>query len=302
MTRSNEQVTFGQALYDRIWSMGVRVRDAGKRAGISGPFEPILGYVAPRLMKPPDRETQIQLATGELLWIPPRFPSYRNYALGLYERDLGALIRQLIEPGMTVVDVGANVGFYTVQLSQLVGPNGRVFAFEPERIVFDYLNRNIELNACQNTTAVNAAVSNANDQVGFVDDHLERGFVIVGNHEGDETTKVASVTLDTFFEGLGWPPVDFIKFDIEGGEGRALLGMAELNERNPRLRIVMEYNWYALRRAGGSREQLAHQIEQMGFCRGWIIERRLEPLQREITLPRDRALCNLLLSKEADDP
>src|SRR5438132_7569263 len=118
MTQPND---LRERLFDRVWSLGVRLRDLGKQLGLSGPVEPLLGYLGPRLMRPPNRETKIVLRTGEALWLPANFPSYRNYTLGLYERSLSTLLPKLIRRGMTVLDVGANVGLHTVLMSRLVG-------------------------------------------------------------------------------------------------------------------------------------------------------------------------------------
>ena len=85
-------------------------------------------------MRPPERETQIVLSSGERLWLPGKFASYRNYQLGLYERAVFALLPSIATNGMTVLDVGASVGLYTLTFSRLVGAAGTVFAFEADGV------------------------------------------------------------------------------------------------------------------------------------------------------------------------
>ncbi|TMF80972.1 MAG: FkbM family methyltransferase [Chloroflexi bacterium] len=98
-------------------------------------------------MRPPERETQIVLSSGERLWLPGKFASYRNYQLGLYERAVFELLPSIAASGMTVLDIGASVGLYSLTFSRLVGAAGTVFAFEADDEAFSYLRRNIAANA-----------------------------------------------------------------------------------------------------------------------------------------------------------
>jgi FkbM family methyltransferase len=247
-------------------------------------------------MPPPSHETQVVLPMGATLWLPANFPSYRNYVLGMYERDLGAALPSLIQKGMKVLDIGANVGFYTIAASRLVGTDGRVFAFEPDSQAFSYLDRNIHVNNSANVTTVNAAVTDKPGSVSFVPDQVERGFVSDRVREG--AIVVPAVSVDSYFNELGWPRIDFVKLDAEGAEVNVLIGMEELSRRNPQLRMVMEYNRQALRRAGHTNVHLAEVLHQVGFSRSWVIERNLEPVSRGALLPETGALYNLLLAKD----
>jgi FkbM family methyltransferase len=286
-----------EMLYDGLWSLGVRARDVGKRLGVSGPIEPWLMYLAPLLIPPPALETEITLRTGETLWIPGNFPSQRNYSLGLYERDLCNLLPSLIQSGMSVLDVGANVGFYTVVMARLVGEHGKVFAFEPDNVAFSYLERNIAKNGCKNVIAVKLAVVDKPRTVSFVAESIERGFVCSGGGS-DDSSSIPAVSLDAYFESLGWPQIDFMKLDIEGGETDALAGMDELSRKNRNLRVVIEYNWRAIQRAGRTPDELSARLRSLGFTQGRMIERNLDEFAIDRSLPRTGAMYNLLLTKD----
>ena len=287
-----------QALYDRIWSAGVRVRDLGKRLGISGPVEPLLMHLGPRLMPPPKQETCIALPAGDQLWIPPGFTSYRNYRLGLYERDLYRLLPSLVTPGMTVLDVGSNIGYYSIVLSRLVRPGGSVFAFEVDDLAAGYLERNLALNHCDNVTAVKLAVADRADELSFVPDGIDRGYVDrTAGRPGSKIVK--SITLDGYFESLGRPQIDFVKLDIEGGESAALTGMSRLCAMNPSMSIVMELNQDNMRRAGVTERQLLSQLAGLGFRTGYVIERNLEPFPLDRPPDSGGAMYNLLISNRA---
>ena len=137
--------------------------------------------------------------------------------IGTYEADHIPALQQLVRPGMVVYDVGANVGYYTLALSRLVGDSGRVYSFEPGVRWAYYLRRHIELNALRNVTVVQAAVSDSAALVRF------SGWEI--DDEGSYV--VPSISLDGFI-AAGFPPPDFIKMDIEGAEGAALHGARDL--------------------------------------------------------------------------
>ena len=68
------------------------------------------------------------------------------YLANVYERGTRAALRRLVQPGSLVLDIGANIGAHTLTLAQLVGPSGRVFAFEPTDYAYGKLQRNLELN------------------------------------------------------------------------------------------------------------------------------------------------------------
>ncbi len=286
-------IATAQTASDRLWALGVRVRNAARRWGILGPLGPVLAALGPRLLPPPSREVRIAVRPQLELILPPRFSSFRNFATGLYEKELTDLIEAFVKPGMTVVDLGANVGYYSVLASRLVGTSGRVYAFEPDPDAYQYLRRNVELNACANVILVNKAVSIRDTVADFIPRQFERGF-LSDLPTGQASIRVQTVRLDAFLASAGWPPVDLVKMDIEGSETEALQGMRELASRNPRMRLIVELNVSAMRRVGGSPEALTTALNRLGFETAYVIERRLKPLPLNETLPRSRFVYNLL--------
>lgn len=144
--------------------------------------------------------------------------------IGTYEQDHSNVLSQLVKPGMTAYDLGANVGFYSLALARLVGAEGRVFCFEPEARNMMILRRHIALNAVSNATLVQAAVSDGAELVGFEG----------GNEEGHIGSGcnylIPSLTLDEFI-ARGNPSPGFVKLDIEGAEAAALAGAQTLLNR-----------------------------------------------------------------------
>jgi FkbM family methyltransferase len=131
--------------------------------------------------------------------------------LGFYEKSFVDQVAAQIAPGMTVFDVGAHSGYYTLMLSRRVGPRGKVFAFEPNEINLLNLKKHLHLNRVRNVEIVEAAVT---DRVGtacfYEEDYNSR--------LSDQGRLVKTVRLDDF------PTPDFVKMDIEGAEQKALLG------------------------------------------------------------------------------
>jgi FkbM family methyltransferase len=230
--------------------------------------------------------------------IPPGFPRARTYAAGTYETETTAVFRDILRKGMTFIDAGAFCGYYTLLSSNLVGNSGRVYAFEPEPKNYTYLMRNISDNNCQNVIIVNKAVSKENGFALLVQDKEADHHWLTSPSNSGGSVEVQTVTLDYFFAQAGWPSVDFIKIDIEGSEFAALVGMKELNQRNPHLQLVMEYDVANLRRAGATPEALDALLCEMGFLHGYVIEQNMKSFPITNGLPRSHATYDLLLKKE----
>ena len=256
-----------------------------------------LEYIGPRLTPPDNRETQAKLGDGLVLTLPPRLPSGRRLRSGTYEPDVTNVLHSIVMPGMTMVDVGANIGYYTLLGSRLVGDQGRVYAFEPDAEAYRYLEMNVKRGRVGNVTAVQAAVSDRTGSRAFVSNELERGFLSVALDSAPART-VTAVTLDDYFEDQGWPAVDVIKLDVEGAERSVLAGMGGLSAKNRGLRLVMEFNLDAIRRAGGTPHQLREALVQLGFRSGYVIELSTRPVSLSKPLPQTGLVCNLLLSKQ----
>ncbi len=148
---------------------------------------------------------------------------------GSYEYDKQLLFDKYLKEGMTVYDIGSNVGFYTLLSSELVGNGGKVIAFEPFPQNLVYLKRHIELNNLKNVTVVEKAVSEKKGEMFFMsgknnsEGHLDR--------TGD--IQVLTISLDDFVDARN-PSPDLIKMDIEGAEFDALLGAKNiLSKRKP---------------------------------------------------------------------
>ena len=159
-----------------------------------------------------------------------------------FQGEIGFFVRN-IRPGNRVLDLGANVGLFTLLFARCVGPSGMVYAFEPGPLSTALLTANVILNGYQNVIIERAAVTDRSGDVSlYVCSSGESDNRIAGmGHEhlhGSRVT-VRGIALDDYF-GAG-ECVDVVKMDIQGAEQVALHGMEKLLSRSPNIQIVMEY-------------------------------------------------------------
>jgi FkbM family methyltransferase len=150
---------------------------------------------------------------------------------GAYEAAEFESLPALATPGTTVIDVGANLGIYTVAMAMAVGEAGTVIALEPVRQTLEKLRSNIALNGLRNVVVVGAAAA---ERTGIVDlqlasDSAYASLVRVKNDRGTGTTvTVPAVTIDQLWEERNRPTISFCKIDVEGAELLVLKGAEEV--------------------------------------------------------------------------
>lgn len=173
---------------------------------------------------------------------------------GIWEPYETALICATLNPGDCFLDVGANIGYFTVLAAACVGERGRVFAFEPEPRNFALLQANLALNQLAGqVTAVQAALSNSD---GSAQLHLHPENL--GDHQlyasGARRTAISVATFSgaNFFAGQAALP-DLVKIDTQGTEQAVVEGLLPvLQKRGAGLRMLVELTPYSLRQAGTS--------------------------------------------------
>ncbi|MBI2035469.1 MAG: FkbM family methyltransferase [Candidatus Liptonbacteria bacterium] len=147
-----------------------------------------------------------------------------GYWLGSYEPKNQKLFQGLIKRGDTVFDIGAHVGFYSLLFSQLVGPGGKVFAFEPLSRNVQLLKKHTGLNNISNVVVVECAVAETEGEQ-FFSESAGNSLGMITNVP--QLTKVKTVSLDEFVKNGKIVP-NFLKIDVEGAELLVLSGAKEL--------------------------------------------------------------------------
>ena len=184
---------------------------------------------------------------------------------GIHENIITNLIKKEIHSGDIVVDIGAHIGYYTLQFANLVGPTGKVYAFEPEPKNFELLKKNVQINKYDNVVLIQKIVS---DKDGIVEFFISK-FDSIGNklfksNEAGSSIKIESTTLDEYFKDLK-EKIDFIKMDIQGGEGKAILGMKNLLKENKNLKIIQEWWPDALKQNNTNPEDHLKFLQHIGY-------------------------------------
>jgi FkbM family methyltransferase len=199
----------------------------------------------------------------------PMRRTFRSYIRYQKEPLTTKIVREGLKPGYCVIDIGANIGYFTLLAASIVGKKGTVYAFEPEPTNFHFLCKNIELNDYDMVVPFQKAVSNTSGTVKlYLANERDTGAHTLREHHEMEyfNTKaygkfveVEAVKLDEVVSEIK-KPVDFIKMDMEGSEANAFAGMKRILGGNRNLKILTEFYPLALREMGNSPEQFAREI------------------------------------------
>jgi FkbM family methyltransferase len=209
----------------------------------------------------------------------------------IYEPFETALFKKEIKAGQTVLDIGANIGYYALIAAKLVGPRGKVYAFEPDPDNFSLLKKNVKTNGYTNVVLVNQAVSDKTQTAKLFLNKTNKGdHRLYDSKDGRRSILVQTVKLDDFFKKLD-KKIHFIKMDIQGSEARALNGMKGLIRRNPSLKLVTEFSPGSLKLNGQNPQKYLKTLAQWGFKLREIVEKEgiLRPAnsKRLLALPDD---------------
>jgi FkbM family methyltransferase len=187
------------------------------------------------------------------------------HQMGLMGRVEEQFFRKSILPGMTVVDIGANQGLYTLLFSRLVGPSGRVLAFEPEPDMFVALSQNRLVNGAQNVDCFQLAVGAQSGAARLARSLFHAGDNRISTVNARKITQTVDIRIVTLDEMVGDRTVDFVKMDVQGWEGEAFRGMESILEHNRHLQIHFEFWPYGLRNAGCDPFHLLASLRNKGF-------------------------------------
>jgi FkbM family methyltransferase len=189
-----------------------------------------------------------------------------------------AVISQYVKPGFVVLDIGANIGFYTRILSELAGNEGKIYSFEPDGINFSRLRANCS--ALSNVHLVNSAVSDSDGVLKIYKSpmlNVDHRTYPVDDFESVE--EIPCMALDSFFPAK--QRVDFIKIDIQGFEVSAFEGMKRVLDENPQVVILSEFWPYGLKKAGRTTKEFLDYFFDRNLSVHLVTGEGFEPLSRD---------------------
>ena len=235
-------------------------------------FPPLAGALRGALNRAaPHGLTQVTVAAGGLAGVNLLLDlqQEKDYWLGTYEPELQAAAAELVKPGMTVYDVGANIGYISLLLAQRLGAHGRVYAFEALPANLERLEANLELSGyAGRVTVVPAAVVEQERQVRFLvgpSGGMGKADGSAGRQDVaySQSIEVAGLSLDSFVYRDGNPAPQVVKMDIEGGEVLALPGMRRLLEEARPLVLLELHGQEAARAAWEAFAQARYRLYPM---------------------------------------
>ena len=166
---------------------------------------------------------------------------------GCHEKLSTRAISKELSPGMRVIDIGANIGYYALLEAKAVGSSGKIHAIEPEPTNVDMLRRNLEVNGVTNVVHVHQLAIGAEDCVStmYLSDASSRHtFASSSQKRNAGTLQVRMTTLDSFLaeQGEAGESIDFVRMDVEGYEGNILRGMKDTLESSDAMKMFIEFH------------------------------------------------------------
>ncbi|MFF2651720.1 FkbM family methyltransferase [Streptomyces sp. NPDC058045] len=191
------------------------------------------------------------------------------YLFGVWEPHVTRWLESRLRPGDVMVDVGANIGVFSVLASRLVGETGRVVAVEASPAFHQRLLQHVELNGCRNVRAVNAAVSDRREKLRFVlASSANMGANSIVPYEGpaESSFEAEALPLTEVLELDEVVRARVVKVDVEGAEGAVVRGLEPLLDLiPPDAEIAVEVTPERMARLGESAEELLGTMRRHGF-------------------------------------
>lgn len=241
-----------------------------------------------------------ELKDGHLLYVDPQDEQVSSHliARGYWEEWIEKVVLGCLKPGARVIEVGANLGYFTVKMARAVGPSGRIDSYEANPRVSALLARSVEFNGYAPCVTVHRKA--AADRVGrlsFYTSVVNGGAGNIGGHAGTIGADTLLIEVEGAVLDLDHPSgaVDLIRIDAEGAEPLILAGAKDIVARSPDLILCLEWDLHMMASRADPRPML-EGLQSQGF-RFWVIgaDSGLTPrtLEEMLALPH----CDVIFSR-----
>jgi FkbM family methyltransferase len=184
---------------------------------------------------------------------------------GNFEPVETEIVKKEIKENDIILDIGANIGYYSLIFAQLTGKSGKVYSFEPDPTNFEILKKNILVNKHENVILENKAVSNKEGNLKLYLSTENNGMHrIYPSKWCKDSIDINSIKIDNYFN-IKKQKIDFVKLDIEGAEYDALLGMESIIQNNENIIIFIEFVPASLEEHGTNPEDVLDFFINEGF-------------------------------------
>ncbi|MDI6735143.1 MAG: FkbM family methyltransferase [bacterium] len=211
--------------------------------------------------------------------------TFLSYAVNrVHEESTTEIFKKVVKKGDVVVDLGANIGYFSLLAAKLVGKDGKVYSFEPEPKNYNYLVKNIDLNGYNNIFSLQKAISDKAGKIKLYICPYDTGHHTINQYKGIEAYKhdycyekkefieIETMPLDDFLSDKDFK-ADVIKMDVEGAEMLALLGMDRVIKENKNLKMFVEFFPLLIREMGNSPEEFILKLLKEYNFSIFVIER-----------------------------
>jgi len=187
-------------------------------------------------------------------------------------------VKEKIKKGDVILDVGANIGYYTISCAKIVGNTGKIFSFEPEPENFKLLEKNVKVNHYDNVVLNNVAVSDKNGTVNLYLSKIRGGMhrIYPSHFCTEDYVKTNLICLDDYFSTNPLrEKISFVKIDVEGSELGVLKGMKTILP-NKRLIILLEFVPGCLKEFGSDPKDVIELLRSYNFQFYYTLEEKRE--------------------------
>jgi FkbM family methyltransferase len=218
------------------------------------------------------------------------------------------VFKSVVKNGDVVLDLGANLGYYSLLAARLVGERGKVYAFEPEPRNYRLLTKNKELNDYDNIIPIQKAISDRSEIVKLFLSEEDSGAhtirEVVDSREYKRSVDIETIKLDEYFAG-NTCPIDVIKMDIEGSEPKAFLGMSNIISENKDLKIFVEFYPALIKEGGCEPDEFVRRLIEDNLFAVTVIDDdwrrgsqlRVNSVAEVMDFVKDKVIINLFLEK-----
>jgi len=239
---------------------------------------------------------------GMIMYLQKNGNQYRGLARrGILEKETTGYFLKNVSEGDMVLDIGANIGYYTLIFAKLVGEKGKVFAFEPDPSNFEILKKNVTTNNFQNVILENVAVTNSTGTTELYLSTKDMGHhrIYKSKHMSKNHVSVKTIRLDDYLNSNSFlEKISFVKLDVEGSEFGSLKGMEKILSQNKRIELIMEFVPRHLRDYGTDPIEVLQYLKNLefDFCTVDVKEFQhkfddIEEIVKEFEVPAKNILC-----------
>lgn len=187
---------------------------------------------------------------------------------GYHELNSTNEVKKIIKPGMRILEIGANIGYYALIETTLAGKNGFLYAFEPSPFNFSLLKKNLEINNIKNTELYQKAIGAKNTTSKFyVADKSNLSSFIkrfdMDMYKNGSIIDMEMITLEKFLEDK--EQIDFIRMDVEGYENEVLKGAQNILKINPPKHFFIEIHSELLHKKNNSAREIVNYLRNLGY-------------------------------------